>query len=110
MKPQKAIKKTAKNNGVSEQHVREEMQKALDVAWNTTDEEALKRNDRGSCSRMGSLLLRNLSKKSPEWCPIIKRNQKTNGHPVQIMRHRIANNTIQEGSWALSTERRNAKE
>ena len=59
---------------------------------------------------MGSLLLRNLSKKSPEWCPIIKRNQKTNGHPVQIMRHRIANNTIQEGSWSLSTERRNAKE
>lgn len=43
MKPQKAIKKTAKNNGVSEQHVREEMQKALDAAWNTTDEEALKR-------------------------------------------------------------------
>lgn len=43
MKPQKAIKKTAKNNGVSEQHVREEMQKALDAAWNTTDKEALKR-------------------------------------------------------------------
>lgn len=42
MKPQKAIKKTAKNNGVSEQHVREEMQKALDEAWNTTDEEALR--------------------------------------------------------------------
>lgn len=43
MRPQKAIKKTAKNNGVSEQHVRDEMQKALDAAGNTTDEEALKR-------------------------------------------------------------------
>ena len=43
MRPQKAIKKTAKNNGVSEQHVREEMQKALDAAWNTTDEAAMKR-------------------------------------------------------------------
>ena len=33
------------------------------------------------------------------------------GYPVQIMRNRIANNIIiiQEGSWALSTERRNAK-
>lgn len=39
----KVIKKTAKNNGVSEQHVREEMQKALDAAWNTTDEAAMKR-------------------------------------------------------------------
>lgn len=35
MRPQKVIKKTAKNNGVSEQHVREEMQKALDATWNT---------------------------------------------------------------------------
>lgn len=43
MRPQKVIKKTAKNNGVSEQHVREEMQKALDAAWNTTDEAAMKR-------------------------------------------------------------------
>ena len=60
---------------------------------------------------MGSLLLRNLSKKSPEWRPIIKRNQKTNGYPVQIMRNRIANNIIiiQEGTWAPSAERRNAK-
>lgn len=43
MKPQKAIKKTAINNGVTEQYVRDEMQKALDAAWNTTDEKALKR-------------------------------------------------------------------
>lgn len=43
MRPQKVIKKTAKNNGVSEQHVREEMQKALDATWNTTDEAAMKR-------------------------------------------------------------------
>lgn len=43
MRPQKVIKKTAKNNGVSEQHVRVEMQKALDAAWNTTDEAAMKR-------------------------------------------------------------------
>ena len=43
MRPQKVIKKTVKNNGVSEQHVREEMQKALDAAWNTTDEAAMKR-------------------------------------------------------------------
>ena len=43
MKPEKAIKRAAKNNGVSEQHVRDEMQKALDAAWNSSDEEALKR-------------------------------------------------------------------
>ena len=43
MRSQKVIKKTAKNNGVSEQHVRQEMQKALDAAWNTTDEAAMKR-------------------------------------------------------------------
>ena len=43
MRTKNAIKKTAKNNGVSEQHVRDEMQKALDAAWSTTDEEALKR-------------------------------------------------------------------
>lgn len=43
MKPRKAIKKTAKQYSVSEQHVREEMQKAIDAAWNTKDETALKR-------------------------------------------------------------------
>ena len=43
MKPEKAIKSAAKNNGVSEQYVRDEMQKALDAAWNSSDEEALKR-------------------------------------------------------------------
>lgn len=43
MHPKKAIKNTAKNHGVSEQHVREEMQKALDAAWNTNDITALKR-------------------------------------------------------------------
>lgn len=43
MKTHKAIAETARNHGVSEQQVREEMQKALDAAWNTTDEAALKR-------------------------------------------------------------------
>ncbi len=43
MKPEKAIKKTAKNHDVSEEHVREEMQKAIDAAWDTKDELALKR-------------------------------------------------------------------
>lgn len=43
MNPKRAVKKTARNYGVPEQYVREEMQKALDAAWNTTDEEALRR-------------------------------------------------------------------
>lgn len=43
MKPKKSIIETAKQHGVSEQHVRDEMQKAIDAAWNTDDEQALKR-------------------------------------------------------------------
>ncbi len=43
MKSEKAIKKTAMNHSTSEQNVRDEMQKAIDVAWDTKDELALKR-------------------------------------------------------------------
>lgn len=43
MRPKSAIKKTAKKHGVTEQHVRDEIQKALDAAWDTKNEETLKR-------------------------------------------------------------------
>ncbi len=43
MNPQRAVKKTAKRHGVSEQYARNELQKALDAAWSTNDEAALKR-------------------------------------------------------------------
>ena len=37
MKCNRIIREMAKKNGVSEQTVRSEMQKALDEAWNSTD-------------------------------------------------------------------------
>lgn len=43
MKTNRTITKTAKYHGISEQFIRDEMQKALDAAWNTTDEKTLKR-------------------------------------------------------------------
>lgn len=43
MNSKRAVRKTAKSHGICEQQAREEMQKALDAAWDTTDEKALKR-------------------------------------------------------------------
>lgn len=43
MDPKKALKQTAKMHNVSEQYVRNEIQKTLDAAWSTNDEAALKR-------------------------------------------------------------------